>query len=181
MTTMKRLTFVVSWIALIATVSSQSTPDRRSTISKWVASHDRQVVRELLELLSIPNVAADRPNIRRNAEHLRTMLAARGFAAEILETTGNPLVYGDLTTPGATRTLLFYAHYDGQPIDPKEWASPPWSPVVRNRTLERNGDVIPLPSSGPIDPQWRIYARSASDDKAPLSAISSALDALKAA
>jgi len=94
---------------------------------------------------------------------------------------GPPVVFGELTTPGATRTLIFYAHYDGQPLDPKEWASPPWQPVLRNRPLDRNGDLVALPSSGKIDPEWRIYARSASDDKAPIIAIATALDALKSA
>ena len=49
------------------------------------------------------------------------MLAARGFKAELLETSGNPLVFGELAVPGATRTLLLYSHYDGQPVDPKAW------------------------------------------------------------
>ena len=71
--------------------------------AQWIDAHQQSVVGELVDLLSIPNVAADRANIRRNAEHLRGMLAARGFTAEILETAGNPLVYGELTVPGATR------------------------------------------------------------------------------
>ena len=86
-----------------------------------MAAHQPQIVNELVDLLSIPNVAADRANIRRNAEHLRGMLARRGFTAELLETTGNPLVFGELAVPGATRTLLLYSHYDGQPVDPKAW------------------------------------------------------------
>jgi acetylornithine deacetylase/succinyl-diaminopimelate desuccinylase-like protein len=115
--------------------------------------------------LSIPNVASDKPNIRRNAERLREMLARRGITAEILETTGNPLVYGSLTVPNATRTVLFYCHYDGQPVDRAKWRQPdPFTPVVR-------GD----------GPEARVYARSASDDKAPIVALLTALDALKSA
>ena len=84
---------------VVATLLSQGT--HASTAfpalsSEWTDRHQQSVVGELIDLLSIPNVAADRANIRRNAEHLRGMLAARGFAAEILETSGNPLVYGDL-------------------------------------------------------------------------------------
>ena len=48
------------------------------------------------------------------------MLDRHGFAGEILETAGNPLVYGALNMPGATRTILFYCHYDGQPVDRRE-------------------------------------------------------------
>ena len=61
------------------------------------------------------------------------MLARRGFAAELLETDGNPLVYGELKAPGASRTLLLYAHYDGQPVDPTSWKqASPFTPVLRD-------------------------------------------------
>ena len=144
-----------------AVVTAHSQPAWVAKARSWVTANRDPIKRELVELLSIPNVAAERANIRRNAEHLRGMLAKRGFAAELLETSGNPLVYGELKIPGATRTLLFYCHYDGQPVDPKGWKQPdPFVPV------ERDG---------------RIYARSASDDKAPIVAIVSALDALRAA
>ncbi len=93
----------------------------RQPVEQFVAAHQQEIVREFVELLSIPNVAADRDNIRRNASVLGDLLRRRGFTAEILETEGNPLVFGELVTPGAQRTLLFYAHYDGQPVNPKGW------------------------------------------------------------
>src|ERR1700751_4362557 len=96
-------------------------PDLKTAVSSWVDTHQRQVVGELLEALAIPNVAADKPNIRRNAEHLRGLLAHHGFASEIREPEGTPLVYGTPTVSGATRTILFYCHYDGQPVDAKAW------------------------------------------------------------
>lgn len=171
---------VVVASALTVTVVAQ--PDLRTAVDTWVGAHQRQVVAELVELLSIPNVAADRANIRRNAEHLRTLLARRGFAAEVLETSGNPLVYGDLKVPGATRTVLFYSHYDGQPVDPKAWRqSNPFVPVLRTARLDREGTVIPdFMTRTSFDPEWRLYARSASDDKSPIVALCSALDALQA-
>ena len=151
-----------------------------NTVEEWTGRHQQSVVGELIDLLSIPNVAADRANIRRNAEHLRGMLAARGFAAEILETSGNPLVYGDLRVPGATSTLLFYAHYDGQPVDPKAWRqADPFTPVLRTGRVDRGGEEIAHPKSvAKFDSEWRLYARSASDDKAPIVALCAALDVL---
>jgi acetylornithine deacetylase/succinyl-diaminopimelate desuccinylase-like protein len=84
--------------------------------------------------------------------------------AELLETAGNPLVYGALEVPGATRTILFYCHYDGQPVDPSKWNQPdPFKPVVRGEGRDA-----------------RVFSRSAADDKAPIVALLSALDALKA-
>ncbi len=83
---------------------------------------------------------------------------------------------------GAKRTLGIYAHYDGQPVVPSSWTSPPWSPTLRSGALEAGGEPLPLPGEGePIDPEWRIYARSAGDDKAPIAALLAALDALREA
>jgi acetylornithine deacetylase/succinyl-diaminopimelate desuccinylase-like protein len=134
-------------------------------------------------LLAIPNLASDTPNIRRNAEAIVKILEKRGVKSKLLEVAGAPpAVYGEIHTPNARRTIVFYAHYDGQPLDPKEWATPPWQPVLRDRPLDRDGKIIPLPDDGShFDPEWRIYARSASDDKAPIIAMASALDALNAA
>ena len=77
---------------------------------------------------------------------------------------------------------MFYAHYDGQPTDPSKWTgSEPWKPVFRSGALDRGGQIIPTPAEGTrIDPEFRIYARSASDDKAGVMAFLAAIDALKA-
>src|SRR4029077_19638508 len=83
---------------------------------------------------------------------------------------------------GATTTVVFYAHYDGQPVEPKEWAAPPFSPALRSRTLDQGGQPVTLPPAGQVlDPETRIYARSAADDKGQILALLTALDALKAA
>jgi len=157
-------------------------PDLKTSVSSWVDAHQRDVVGELLEALAIPNVAADKPNIRRNAEHLRGLLAHHGFASEVLETDGNPLVYGALNVPGAARTILVYCHYDGQPVDAKAWKQPdPFAPVLRRGRLDTEPGTIDPKSIARFDPEMRIYARSASDDKAPIVALLAAVDALKAA
>ena len=162
-----------------STIAAQ-THDR--AVRAWVKAHQRQIVTELNELLAIPNVAADRENIRRNAVHLRGMLAGRGFAAELLETEGNPLVYGELNVPGARRTLLFYAHYDGQPVDPRAWKqADPFRPVLRRGRIDQGGtDIGDAGSRDRFEDDWRIYARSASDDKSPIVALCAAIDALTA-
>src|SRR5258706_3157551 len=148
----------------------------------WRETHELAILLEFMDLLAMPNLARDEPAVRKNAAAVVSMLERRGVKAQLLEVAGAPpVVFGEIDTPGATRTLMFYAHYDGQPLDPKEWATPPWQPVFRDRPLDQDGRVVPLPASGRIDPEWRIYARSASDDKAPIIGISAALDALTAA
>lgn len=153
----------------------------RSQVDAWVRANQRAIVRELVDLLKIPNVAADRENIRKNAALLKDMFARRGFTSEILETPGNPLVWAELTAPGAKQTLLLYAHYDGQPVNPKGWRQPtPFTPLLRDGRLEDGAADLGDPAARQsFEPNQRIYARSASDDKSPIVAILAAVDALE--
>jgi acetylornithine deacetylase/succinyl-diaminopimelate desuccinylase-like protein len=166
--------------ALVCTGAMQPTT-LRTQVDAWVRANQRAIVRELTDLLAIPNVAADRENIRKNALLLREMFARRGFTVEVLETAGNPLVWAELRTPGATRTLLMYAHYDGQPVNASAWKQPtPFTPILRNGRMEEGAADLGDPSARlSFEPHERIYARSASDDKSPIVAILAAVDALK--
>lgn len=167
---------------LVAVMHGQQ-PDALSAARNWRQKNERAILQEYLRLLEVPNVASDRANIRRNAELIVQMMERRGVKSRLLEVEGaNPVVYGEILRPGATRTVIYYAHYDGQPVDPKEWTGgQPFQPVFREYPMPKDGRVIPLPVAGPVDPELRIYARSASDDKAPIQALLSALDALKVA
>ncbi|MES1257754.1 MAG: M20/M25/M40 family metallo-hydrolase [Acidobacteriota bacterium] len=150
---------------------------------QWRQAHEQAIIGEFTDLLAIPNVTTDSAGIRRNAGAILSLLEKRGVAAQLVELPGvNPVVYGEIGTPGATRTIVLYAHYDGQPLDAKEWATPPFSPVLRDRTIEKDGQVIPWSAVPyPLNPEARLYARSASDDKAPIVAMLTALDAIHAA
>ena len=149
--------------------------------------NEDRILRELIEFLSIPNVATDTPNIQKNASRLVEMLEARGIETHLLPINGRgPVVFGKLITPEATRTVLFYAHYDGQPVDPAAWTDgKPFEPVLRTNSIEAGGKrvAIPEPAPGqrvPHQDDWRIYARSSSDDKSPIVMLLAALDALRA-
>jgi acetylornithine deacetylase/succinyl-diaminopimelate desuccinylase-like protein len=151
-----------------------------------VRNEDR-IVRELTEFLAIPNVASDTENIQKNAAHLVEMLEARGIETHLLPVSGRgPVVFGKLTTAEAKRTVIFYAHYDGQPVDAAAWTDgAPFEPVLRSDALEAGGKRIPFPENNPqhpaaYDDNWRIYARSSSDDKSPIVALLAAIDALRA-
>jgi acetylornithine deacetylase/succinyl-diaminopimelate desuccinylase-like protein len=96
------------------------------------------------------------------------------------------VVFGKLISPEAKRTVIFYAHYDGQPVDPSAWTDgKPFAPALRDGAIEAGGKRIPFPANGTqhravYGDDWRIYARSASDDKSPIVALLAALDALRA-
>jgi acetylornithine deacetylase/succinyl-diaminopimelate desuccinylase-like protein len=156
-------------------------------VRDYRTDHEDRIVRELAEFLAIPNVASDTANIQKNAEHLVEMLEARGIETHLLPITGRgPVVFGKLIAPEATRTVIFYAHYDGQPVDPAAWTDgTPFEPVLRSAAIEVGGKRIPFLENSAKQPavykdDWRIYARSASDDKSPIVGLLAALDAMRA-
>ena len=116
------------------------------------ANRDRDLAR-LDELLRIPSISADperRPDVRRAAEWLVDDMGRLGFErAAVRESEGQPAVLGEWLGAGPDApTVLVYAHFDVQPVDPLgEWRSPPFEPAVRD---------------------GRLYARGASDDKGQL-------------
>jgi acetylornithine deacetylase/succinyl-diaminopimelate desuccinylase-like protein len=167
--------------ALASAASAQ--PDGLAVARAHREANGAAILADYRELLALPNVAADGPNIRRNAEWLEKRLEALGVEAELLELEGAPpIVFGRLAVPGARRTLALYVHYDGQPADPSQWRFPPWSPTLATRALEAGGEPRAWPEPGErIDPEWRLYARSAGDDKAPFGALFPVLEALRAA
>ena len=178
---MKRYVFSAFFIAITALGQAPANPAAQAA-RQWRQQHERAIMDEFVALLAIPNIAADHANIQRNAEAIAQMMEKRGIAAKLVSVPGgNPIVFGEIKTPGATRTIVLYAHYDGQPLDPKEWATPPFTPSLRDNQIERDGQVIPLPAAGqPFDPEWRMYARGAADDKAPIIAMMTAVDAIRA-
>ena len=164
------------------TAQSTTGAAARANARRYREANEAVILREYRELLSLPNVASDAPNIRRNADLLVQMLQRRGATAQLLEVgTAPPAVYGEIRAPGAIRTLVLYAHYDGQPVDPKQWAGAPFTPVLRDKAHYQGGKEIPFPNDGErTNGEWRIYGRSASDDKLSIITILAALDAMKA-
>ena len=180
---MKRVLLAMAMTVCAAAALQAQLPRPAAAARQWRQQHERAIVDEFLTLLAIPNVSSDRVNIERNAEAIRDALARRNVDARLVSVPGgSPIVFGEIRTPDATRTIGFYAHFDGQPINASEWATPPFQPTLRDRPLDAGGRAIPLPAVGtPFDPEARIYARGAADDKAPIIAQLTALDALRAA
>lgn len=163
------------WLILVASLLPAQ------TVKTWRQQNEAPILKELAAFISIPNVSSDLPNIRRNAAFIVEMFEKRGAKMRLLTLNDYaPIVYGEITTPGATRTINFYAHYDGMPVTPSEWASKqPFAPELRTNTIAQGGQVIPLEQQT-YNPEWRIFGRASSDDKAPIQAMASALDAIKA-
>ena len=150
-------------------------------VRAYRVAHEKAIVGDFITLLSMPNVATTVADVEKNAEYIAGLLKARGFQTRILAAAPGtpPSVFAELKTPGAHRTVLFYAHYDGQPVAQKGWIIEPFQPSVRTALPEAN--VIDWQAApGALDPDWRLYARSAGDDKGSIQALLTAFDALQA-
>jgi len=144
-------------------------------------THASAIVRDFAEMLTYPNRARDLDEVSRAAEYIRDQMRDAGVEARLLTLDGvPPLVFGEVRRPGATRTLGLYAHYDGQPVDPSNWTHPPFEPTLYTAAMDAGGQPRGLPTDTEVvDPEWRIYARSAGDDKAPIQAFLSVLRAFR--
>ncbi|WP_324674475.1 M20/M25/M40 family metallo-hydrolase [Hymenobacter sp. GOD-10R] len=154
-------------------------------VRQYRQRHEHELLTEYLQLLVVPSVAADSAGLRRTATTIADMMRKRGIAnVQMLraKTAGvPPAVYGEVKVPGATRTLVFYAHYDGQPVNPAQWATglSPFKPTLASGSLASGGQLLPMPQAGtPLNPEWRLYARGSSDDKAGVMTIISGYQAL---
>jgi acetylornithine deacetylase/succinyl-diaminopimelate desuccinylase-like protein len=160
---LKLLCLTAHLLCLVTAIEAQRPPEAARA---YTAAHRAELVQKFSDFLSIPNVAADPAGLKRNADLLVAMLQKRGVESQLLSVPGAPsVVFGKVDVAGARHTIVFYAHYDGQPVTPSEWdGGSPFAPVVR----EVNGEP-------------RIYARSSGDDKAAIFSQLTALDALQAA
>jgi acetylornithine deacetylase/succinyl-diaminopimelate desuccinylase-like protein len=148
---------------------------------RFRSTHAARLVRDFAGLLAIPDVAADPGGLRRTAGWIADRFNALGADAEVLGLDGAPpVVVGRIEGSGGGPTIGVYAHYDGQPVDPAAWSVPPFGPTLLTGRLEDGGEEIDLPADGtPVHPDWRIYARGSADDRAPIMALSAALEALQ--
>ena len=250
------VTATLAGLALCATLArAQGTASRHagaqgtSATQKFVAAHRGEILDEFMRLLAIPNIASDRANMRRNADAILEMMQRRGLSPQLLTSSRDPdappIVFGEWKVRNAKQTIVLYAHYDGQPVNPADWATPPFTPTLRSAPLEKGGTVIATgardaadtpntasaphaaaatasagnaaaasaataaapsaataaapsaatasaPSAGTAaapsaaiaaaaaDPETRLYARGAGDDKLGVMVILSAIDALRA-
>ena len=173
-------------IALCVSVSAEiETANTIATVKTAVDSYrkDREaiILKDFVALLALPNVAVNLPDMERNAEHIIGLLEPRGFKTQRLSAGGAPYIYAELTSPGATETILLYAHFDGQPVAENNWVYPPFSPTLLDGPIQAGAQAVEIDEvDGRFGSEWRLYARSAGDDKMPIIALLHTLDALAA-
>ena len=127
-------------------------------IFRYVDQNCERFLSELFALLRQPSISAENRGVTECAQLLQSQMEAIGIPARVLPTAGQPVVYGELKSDGARRTVLIYGHYDVQPADPIElWNSPPFEPTIRD---------------------GRIYGRGTGDNKGQLFAHLKAIEAI---
>ncbi len=180
---MKQLFFISILLSSIGQLASAQSPEV-ITIRNYSKENAGSMVNEFSQFLTIPNIAADAAGQQKTAAFIMAMMNKRGIEkVQLLNTTtagAPPVIYGEVMVPGAKQTVIFYAHYDGQPVNPAQWAKglEPFQPTLFTNAIDKNGSSIPFPVDDKYNKDWRIYARSASDDKAGISAILNAYTAI---
>jgi peptidase, M20/M25/M40 family len=124
-------------------------------IKNYIEQNKDSFLSELFDLLRMPSVSADsayKPSIEATAQWVKESLLKAGCdTAQVCETPGNPVVYGEKHVGDHLPTVLVYGHYDVQPADPIElWDTEPFEPVIKTTELH---------------PEGAIFARGACDDK----------------
>jgi len=171
------------FILLMSQFVLAQTPDVL-TIRKYGNQNAGSIINEFTALLSLPNVAADTAGQQKTAAFIMAMMNKRAIQkVQLLNAAAAgapPAIYGEVMVPGAKQTLIFYAHYDGQPVNPAQWAKEldPFQPKLFSGAIDKGGNSMPFPADGSYTKEQRIYARSASDDKAGVDAILNAYDAI---
>ena len=175
--------FLLSLLLICAVLPSRATgqaldANELEALAKQYAPPSLAAFRDLLRL---PNDAHDPEQVAQNVAWMQEAFTERGFAIDTLATGGPPLLLARREAPGAAPTVLVYLQIDGQPVDPSQWDQPsPYEPVLKAHT-DSGWQAIPWERlEGEIDPDWRLFARSASDAKGPAAAMLTALDAIEA-
>ena len=147
----------------------------QSTMHESVESMMPDVITEHRDLASIPNDSNYPEDMDKNAAWIKSAYEKRGFKVELLETETVPVIYCQYTIDDQLPTVLFYIHYDGQPVDPSKWDQEhPFTPIIR----DENGKERSYEEKSSWNDDWRIYARAAADDKAPIITMLYAMDYL---
>ena len=154
-----------------------------TAFDRLLASRRRTIVESFAEFLRLNSVSQEPALVRATGEWLAAAMRARGLAGRVLETGGNPAVFGERRVPGAARTVLIYCHYDTKPIPLKGWLQPnPIEPVFRRGLAESEAPEVPLASVGDDDLSGLfLHARGASDDKGPIWCHLNAIELMDAA
>ncbi|WP_342804814.1 M20/M25/M40 family metallo-hydrolase [Alteromonas sp. M12] len=133
------------------------------------------------ELVSIPSLPANPEQMLENIHWAEAQYNNLGFKTTLLETPSLPILLAERVFDPSYKTILFYFHIDGQPVNPAAWVqADPFVPELKEQDASGEWRTIDWQTLNQrIDDEWRIFARAAADDKAPITMFLSALKTLE--
>jgi acetylornithine deacetylase/succinyl-diaminopimelate desuccinylase-like protein len=163
--------------AITVTLAQQK---KKLDLEAVTETHFLKGIQNLQDLVSIPNDSNDPSQLVPNIAWCEENLDDRGWNTRRLETGGFPLLFAERMVPKAKKTVLFYFHIDGQPVDRKRWEqADPYQPTLKKLNESGKWEAMPMEVlENSYDPEWRIFARSSSDDKGPFAMFLTAWDAM---
>jgi acetylornithine deacetylase/succinyl-diaminopimelate desuccinylase-like protein len=179
---MKQFLFLYSFL-LLFTINNELSAQKlnQQQIERLSRKHFPAAVGELREILSIPNNASYPEHVAANVAWCEQAFDQRDFETQILTTDGPPLLLASRMVSQELPTVLIYLQIDGQPVDSSRWHQPsPYEPVLKEKSASSDWQIIDwnrLDES--YNPDWRVFARSASDAKGPVIMFLHAMDILQ--
>lgn len=173
---MKKYIFILVLLFTITNVVSQENWDMQidSKLPEVLTSHR--------EFVSLPSLPVDVQKMYQNIAWVKRRYKEVGFQLKNLESSTLPVLFAERIVNPELKTVLFYFHIDGQPVDPSKWnQKDPFRPVLKEQKENGNWEAIAWASlNAKINDDWRIFGRAAADDKAPIVMFLSALELMKA-
>ncbi|NVJ85672.1 MAG: M20/M25/M40 family metallo-hydrolase [Algoriphagus sp.] len=175
---MKKLIFLL--LISFSTLGYSQTQPTKAVLESWTDDYWQHGLNLLTEIVQMPNDAVYPEQIETNIQWCETQFSERNWSHERLETGGIPILLAHKENPTANKTILFYFHIDGQAVDKSKWNQPdPYQAVLKERNSNGDWAIIDFDRlKNEYNPDWRIFARSTSDDKGPFAMFLTAWDAL---
>ena len=161
---------------LIGTLSGQKL--KKDQLNLLAEKYTKASFQQLYDLLSIPNDAFYVEDIEKNVQWCESAFQQRNFTTTRIKTDYVPLLLAERNHKKAKKTVLIYLQIDGQPVDSSRWLQEsPFTPTLKKPTSDGKWEAIEWSNLEQYDDDWRVFARSASDAKGPVSMFLAALDA----
>ncbi len=135
---------------------------------------------DLIAFLKLPNDGHHEDEVLQNLKWCDSVFKAIDFTTQVVPTTAAPLLFAEKKVSPKLKTVLFYLQIDGQPVDQSRWDQPDaFLPVLKEKGPDGVWRLVEYHSNLPLDDDWRVFARSASDSKGPAMALIAALQVLR--
>lgn len=168
---MKSIFFSVFLFFITLNISSQN-------LNKLSQAKTLATIAELKDFVNIPNDAINASDLNKNIAWLSKAFSGRKFNTKVLQTTRSPLFFAERYFKKATKTVLFYMHFDGQSVDTSLWHQPnPFELVVKQKQ-DIEYKILNWDRASLNNPENRLFGRSVADDKGPIVMLLNAIDVL---